>query len=179
MNIGIIIAIAVGFALIKFATGLIFKVLGFLALLFAAILFLYQMEIWPFEKNLATIKILELRYCDGNEEDKIKCDCIVQPLKLDINKRFNREELEALNANRIKTAYILKKSLDAKELEIKACLASKGKEHLFAEFKRELIAQESDLLKKFGNWLEKGKENLSESVNELKEYKEDIDTKYD
>jgi hypothetical protein len=179
MNIGILIAVIIGVALLKFAVGFIFKVLGFVALVVAALLTLYQFEIWPFEKNLATIKILELRYCNGGEEDKIKCSCIVKPLKKDINDRFNREELEELSKNRIKTAYILKKSLDAKEIEIKECLAGKNAEHMFSEFKRELIAQESDILKQFGDWLEKGKENLSESISDIKDNKKEIDNKYD
>ena len=179
MNIGILIAVIVGVALLKFAVGFIFKVLGFVALVVAILLTLYQLEIWPYEKNLATIKILELRYCKGVDKDEIKCNCIVKPLKKDINERFSREELEELSKNRIKTAYILKKSLDAKENEIKSCLASNDAEDLLPEFKRELIAQESDMLKKFGDWLEKGKESFSESINDLKDKKEDIDSKYD
>lgn len=179
MNIGIMIALIVGVVLLKFAVSFIFKLLGMLALIIAALLTLYQMEIWPFEKNLATIKILELRYCNGAAADEIKCNCIVKPLKKDINARFNREELEELSKNRIKTAYILKKSLDAKENDIKTCLTDKNSEHLLAEFKRELIAQESDILKQFGGWFEKGKDFVAESISELKDNKEDIDNKYD
>ena len=179
MKVGIIIALIIGVMLLKFAVSFIFKVLGMIAVVAAVLLTLYQMEIWPFEKNLATIKILELRYCNGNVGDEIKCNCIVKPLKKDVNSRFNREELEALSKNRIKSAYILKKSLDACEKEIQSCLKSKEAEHLLPEFKRELIAQESDILKKFGDWLEKGKETFSESISELKENKKDIDNKYD
>lgn len=179
MNMEILIAVVIGVALLKFAVGFIFKVLGFFALMVAAFLILYQMEIWPFEKNLATIKILELRYCKGEGNDKIKCNCIVKTLKKDINERFSREEIEELSKNRIKAAYILKKSLDAKEIEIISCLASKKSESLLPEFKRELIAQESDILNKFGDWLEKGKERFSESFNNLNDKKKDIDNKYD
>ena len=96
------------FLLYKFAKQVFFKLLLVLLLIGAGIFSLYYFKIGPFNKNIVHISELEKEYClDANDPT---CECIIKPLKEDIEKRFNAQEIEEMKEDRVQCAYVFQKS---------------------------------------------------------------------
>lgn len=178
MNIGWIIAFAAGILIIRFATGLLLKILGLACLVGGALILMYNYGIWPFREQTISIEWLEKQYCDSENPDRLKCNCIVKKIKRDIDNRFTNEELDAMSENRLKVAYTLKKSYDAQLVEIKSCLGANAEIEL-KEFNDALWHRDQETLKKTGQWLSEKSGSIKESFQELKDEKSSIDRKYE
>lgn len=168
-----IVAIILAFVIIKFLTGLLLKVALFLLLLGTGLYALFHYGIWPFEKKIETLQAMESKFCPS---DPLTCNCIVQKLKQDLNNRFSREELEALDKSNLKFQYAIQKSTQARRNEILTCLGEQN-HHKLAEFRNIVLGAE---------WLkakpeldsEKHIENAKNRIREVLDSKEEIDRKY-
>lgn len=178
MNFTWIIALIIGILVIKFATGVLLKLIGVLCLLGGLLIVLYQHAIWPFHENAISIEWLEKKYCEGENKDGLKCDCIVKSIRADLNNRFTSDELTELGENRIKQAYVIKKSYDARLPDIKICLGENAEKEL-KSFNEALWLQDKETLKKTGDWFSEKSGNIKESYEDLKDEKSDIDRKYE
>lgn len=178
MNIGWIATIIVGVLIVKFATGILLKLLGVACLIAGALVFMYQQAIWPFKEQTVSIEWLEQKYCTSETKDVPKCNCIVRKIKGDLNSRFSEEELKTINDNRVKAAYVLRKSYQSKLAEIKSCLGTNAEVQL-REFNDALLYQGNNSLKKTGDWFSEKSDYLKQSITDLKDEKQAIDRKYE
>lgn len=142
-----------------------------------AIFGLYYFKIGPFVKNVTHISVLKERYC--NDKSPEICECIVQPLAKDIEKRFTKAEIDSLKNDRINAAYIFQKSLGEIKDEAKICLKSKGKEELWSQFIKETLHIDNALTDMVENLFDDGKQALEEKVENVKDNKEGIDGRYE
>jgi hypothetical protein len=179
MGLALVIGIIIGILILRFAIGFLFKFFGILLVVGCLGIYCYQKAYWPFDKNLASITLLEEKYCEGESAKPHKCECIVKVLEKDINKRFTKEEIKALDANRIKSAYLIKRSLDYCEPQIKKCLSKKKSEGELEEFKMEMLKLDQSGIGALSEWLKKKKQTVSETINGVKIEKEDVDKKYE
>lgn len=178
MNFTWIIVLIIGILVIKFATGVLLKLIGVICLLGGLLIVLYQNAIWPFHENSISIEWLEKKYCDGENRDEPKCNCIVKLIRADLNNRFTADELKELSENRIKQAYVIKKSYKVRLNEIKTCLGDNADTEL-KSFNETLWLQDKETLKKTGDWFSEKSDNIKESYEDLKDEKSDIDRKYE
>ena len=179
MNLIIIVGVIAGIVLLKYAVGFLFKLFGFLLIVALVGLFCYQRGFWPFNKNLTSVSVLEERYCNGKTEDRNKCNCIVQVLKKDIHKRFSDSELKELDRDRMKSAYLVKKSLEYCEPRIKNCLETKGAESDLTEFKLEMLQMDNMGIQEAGTWFQTRKNELKKLLDDAVSDKEDVDKRYE
>lgn len=178
MNIGWIATIIVGVLIVKFATGFLLKLLGVACLIAGAMILMYQHAIWPFKEQTISIEWLERKYCSGETKDILKCNCIVQKIKGDLNSRFTADELNVIHDNRVKAAYVLRKSYQAKLEEIKICLGTNAEIQL-KEFNNALWHQDKKSLKKTGDWFSEKSDHLKQTISDLSGEKKSLDNKYE
>ena len=140
---------------------------------------LYWFGIWPFNKNVVSMSYLENKYCDNqNAQKRVVCDCIVLRLKSDLASRFTIAELDSMQEDKLKTAYIFEKSLQKIEPEAKACLQEAGHPGAWDDFRADLASQDNEYLKKAGSAIKSGADYLKEKWNARTEEKKDIDKRY-
>jgi len=177
---GFLYILAAGFVfylLFRFARKVFYKVLMFALIIALAIFGLYYFKIGPFEKNVTHIAVLKDKYCRGQNPEI--CECIVQPLAKDIEKRFSNAEIDSLKQDRINSAYIFQKSLGKIKDDAKVCLKSKGKEELWSQFIKETLHIDNALTDKLESLLDGGKQALEKKVETVKDKKEGIDGRYE
>jgi hypothetical protein len=179
MNIALIIGVIAGIIMLKYAMGFLFKIIGILLIIGVIGVFCYQKGFWPFDKNLASVSTLEEKYCNGDKDKANKCDCIVKIIKSDINKRFTKDELKTLDSNRIKSAYLIKRSLDFCEPQIIKCLESKGAANDLASFKLELMKMDNFGIEELGDWFNDKRSKLEDAFDGVGNEKDDIDGRFD
>lgn len=170
-----VIAVILGVLLLKFATKILFKLLGFALCVLAAVVFMYVFSWGPFKKNITQIQTLEEKYCEEERDDDI-CECIVAPLKLDMIQRFSNEELEAISQDKIKSFRILTKSMDATKGSSLGCLSERGAEDKYNDFLldfAQLDKEDIDFIrskgKEIGDWIKDKADSLGESFEEIDE----------
>jgi len=79
----------------------------------------------------APLTALEDNLCLGQKADRIKCECIVQPVAQDLTARLTRKELSAVSASPEERVTELRKSMRNRRREIRQCLVNnKGGEFL-------------------------------------------------
>ncbi|MCB9262902.1 MAG: hypothetical protein H6607_11060 [Flavobacteriales bacterium] len=176
-TVGSLVAIALAFIIIKFATRLAMKVLGVAILLLVGVYAMYHFGVGPFKQNPIAIEVLEEKYC-SNSEEKIKCDCIVTPIKKDLMSRFTRAELEEMEDDRLSMGYAFKKSFDASKPQIMDCLKKQNAEGQLKEFTTDLIPIENEVVDALGKLKNKVQDKIETSVEDFKSKKEGIDGKY-
>ena len=172
-----LVTIAVVALLIKFATRMAIKILGFAAIIAAVLGYLYYNSIGPFKQNIADISLLKTKYCE-EEKDEAICDCIIGIAKKDMNKRFSKQELDSLKVQRIKAVYILKKSLNATKEDALLCLASRGEEYKYKTFLQDFVPIENEYLDFIEEKAKAASQSLKDEYSSFKENKKTIDTKY-
>ena len=112
MNISIttiVVFILIG-VFIQFATKFIFKLIGWVIVLLGGVYVLYHFGIGPFAKNPVNVVDLQTKYC-VEEVDEDICDCVITPIRNDMNNRFSKEELSELEDKRGEALYVFQKSL--------------------------------------------------------------------
>lgn len=179
MNFSItaLLTIAIIALLFKFATRIAAKVLGFAAIVALVFGFMYYKSIGPFKQNVADIAQLKLNYCEEEKDDAI-CDCIIGNAEKDMKQRFSKAELDSLSVQRIKAAYVLKKSLNATKEKAMICLAARGEEAKYKTFLQDFVPIENEYLDLIGDKAKQASQKLKDEYQSFKENKETIDTKY-
>ena len=172
-----IVVAVLALAILKFAAKLIAKIFGFILLVVAVILFLYHQGLGPFKQNHISIQDLEFKYCEV-EQDIDKCDCIIKPIKTDIQSRFSKSEIEELERNRLKGAYILNKSLQAQKEEIAICLRKRDALDALEEFQQDLIPIDNEIIRKITGVFNTLQQKAQENWDNLKEDKDQIAKRY-
>ncbi len=61
-------------------------------------------------------------YCNGTEDNSIKCDCLAKPIYEDLSSRLSAEELQALANNEEERIAQIRQSFKNKGAEIRACM---------------------------------------------------------
>lgn len=163
---------------IQFASRFILKIVGWLLIAGGVVFGLYYFGIGPFEKNPISIKTWEKKYCEQPGEE-IKCNCIVTPVKNDLEKRFTAEELKEMQKNRTEWLYVVKKSFEEVSSEIDECLEKNNAEHELKEFRKDLIPLDNGILEGVEDFIDDLSDEAEEQFEDWKDKKEDIDRKYD
>lgn len=169
--------IALGFILLRFAVKVATKVLGILLLVLGVVVFTYYKGIGPFKKNYLSIEELDMKYC-GPDGDQITCSCIIEPLKEDMRSRFSDTEQTELQANRLKGAYVLGKSLNAQDEQIRKCLQQRSAENKLREFKLHLYTFDNPAAEVVGRLFNAIMKSADTAWDEMKGDKEAVDTRY-
>lgn len=177
ISLGSIVLLIAGFLLLRFASTILIKILGFLFCLVAAVGMMYYFSWGPFKEYELSVEQLELRYCVTLSDSDL-CECVVQPLKRDMEQRFTFEELEKIKNNKAENAYVFKKSLASTKEEAIACLKLKGQEAKYQTFIHDLIPVNNQNLE----WLTEKTKSMSrklEGAIDSFNFKKDwIDNKY-
>lgn len=160
----------------KFAKQVLLKVLLFICFIGLTIFGLYYFAIGPFSGNFLHIDELFNKYCETPNSPT--CQCIVKPLKQDMNERFTKAELSELKKDRLQTAYVFQKSLSEISKKSKACLAEKDQDQLWSQFIKENLHLDNAIVDEIESLFHEGKTSLDEKIEETKEAKENLDRKY-
>ncbi|MBO6517653.1 MAG: hypothetical protein JJ975_13995 [Bacteroidia bacterium] len=179
MNISLTTVLIVVLAglIIRFASQILVKLLGWLLLIAGGVYLCYQLELGPFKQNPISIQTWEDRYCLDAEE-QVKCNCIVNPIKNDLESRFTAEELSEMESNRMELSYAIKQSYSKVKPQIESCLESENAEDEFEDFIRDLLPVDNDILLKLESLKDDISATAEEKFDQLNERKEKIDEKY-
>ena len=177
-----LVAIIIGaFILLKFARKFASKIVGVLLILGLALSFMYYKSLGPFTENVADIQHLEDKYCGKNGDHDI-CDCILKPAQADMKTRFSKSEIAELGDQKIRAAYVLKKSLSASKEAAIICLTNKlgleGAENKYKVFLQDFVPIENKYLDFAEEKARELGEKLKNEVKTFQENKKDIDDKY-
>jgi glycerol uptake facilitator-like aquaporin len=173
-----IAVVAIGALLIlKFAKKIFSKIVGVVVIGGGVLFFMYKYSMGPFKNNVADISALQEKYCSPQGDQDI-CECIITPLRNDIEGRFSAGERDSLRQQKIKAAYVLQKSLRATKEAALACLALKSETDKYSVFIKDLVPVENKYLDVVGNKARDLGEKLKEEVSNFKNNKDDIDGKY-
>ncbi len=157
------IVIVIAFIVIRFLTRILAKLIA-IAIIAAIIifaLFYWNGGILSLGKDKFIIYDLEEKYC-VEKMDTVKCNCIILPLKEDIEAQYSQEELARLRGNRKESLEILMNSIRDNKEEIKHCLEENNSGKAWQEFIDEL--KDSWINRKFRELLDNGEEELKESA---------------
>lgn len=135
----IAVAIIVSVIIIRFVTKVLAKLIAIAIVCFALYYVLFQWNdgIVNLGKNQFIVYDLEEKYCN-DEEDLVKCNCIILPLKADIESKYSVEELRIINKNRVEALKIFYQSIEENSQSIKACLDENNSGSAWKEFKEDL-----------------------------------------
>ena len=176
-SLATIVLTVIAFLVIKFATKLLYKLLGILVLAGVVIYLMFHFGLGPFKENPVSISTLESKYCQSKPE-RNKCDCIVNILKKDLKSRWTESELEEMEGQRSTMAYLLKKSFEVRNDEITACLAKRGAEEELREFNQNFVPIENDLLEEMTKLKDDISDRARNILDSLTSKKETIDERY-
>lgn len=146
--IGIIIVVAI--ILIRFIAQIFFRFIGVLLLLGVAAYFLFFWNggLLDVGNKDFILYELEAKYC--KEANSVKCDCIIQPIKKDIESRYSSSQIAEIQKDKLKSFKILYESVNRKKTEIQRCLGDKKSSNVWGDFMKEIIGFDKDgELKKF------------------------------
>ncbi len=146
MNFIIIAAVIVlAFIVLKFIARVIFKLISFIIVVILAVylLFYWNGGFLDLGNHDFMLYELEKRYCN-NQVDEVKCDCIIQPLLIDINEQYDDAEIEEAKKNKILSLKMIAKSMARKRTEIKDCLSKNGADSVWSSFINEIKEYEME-----------------------------------
>ena len=175
MSFTVILAIVVVLILLKYARKFASKIFIFLMVSALVVGAMYYKSWGPFETNVADIATLEDKYCNLDPDI---CDCIVQPAKADMATRFSKVELDSLGEMRIKSAYILKKSLASTKEQAIVCLGLKGATDKYAVFLKDFVPVENQYIDIATDKIKVLSGKLRSEVETFRENKDEIDGRY-
>ena len=178
ITLGSIIVIVLAGIIIRSATKFIMKVLGWLLLILAIIYLAYHFGIGPFAQNPISIDTWEAKYCNDPMEE-VKCNCIVYPIKNDLESRFTKDELDEIAQDRAELAYVIKKSFSEVKPQIIECLAKEDAEDELSNFMKDMIPVDNDILDELNDIKEEIGETIENGMDQLQERKDRLDRKYD
>ena len=176
-SLTVIIIIAVAVLLLKIAKSACSNLIGVILLSSLVLGFMYYKGLGPFKENVADLKTLNAKYCGPNGDEDI-CDCILKYASEDMHKRFISKELDSLENQKIRSAYVLQKSLSATKEQALICLASKDATDKYKVFLQDFVPIDNKYFEMIGETARDLGEKLKDEVNSLQENKNDIDEKY-
>ena len=155
--------IILAFILIRFLTKFLVKLLvfGIVAALIVYVLFYWNGGILNLGKKDFIIYELEQKYC-YEKMDTVKCDCIILPLKEDIESKYSPEELKLATQNRQEALDILMTSIRGNQESIRACLKEHNSGNAWKEFLDDL--KDSWVSRKLRELVEKEEAEVEEMV---------------
>ncbi|MFT5512511.1 MAG: hypothetical protein ACI8SE_000909 [Bacteroidia bacterium] len=178
ITIGSLITLVVAGLLIRFATKFLLKLVGWVLIIGLGIYALYHFGVGPFEQNPISIQTWESKYCD-NQEDMVTCDCIVNPIKNDLESRFTVDELLEIEKDRAQLLYVVQRSFTAVKPQIQRCLGNANAENALENFKNDLIPVDNDVLEEIKRLADSIKEGAQNQLDEFTSKKESLDSKYE
>ncbi|MBF25495.1 MAG: hypothetical protein CMP49_03130 [Flavobacteriales bacterium] len=122
-----IIGVIMSFFVIKYVTKILFK------LIFSFIIIGVVIIITQTISDTNMIDYLNDRYCNQQNTDLSKCECVVNLIMLDINTRFSVDEIETLKNKKLLSNTELIKSYITKKNDIDECLENYEKEYSFTD----------------------------------------------
>lgn len=123
----LILLVFIVFIVVRWAFGLIKSLLISVLVLGVSLVVLYFVGMGPFEEKSITMQKLQSAYCEGVDEESLwKCSCILQPVNEELQRRFSANELKAMEQDRIKYIYVLRKAFVNQKDAIEHCLQNKG-----------------------------------------------------
>ncbi len=157
INITNVIIVSLAFItvilILKFIVKKLFKIIGFFIVVAALFAYLYTTGVISYNKDnkimkkvKETVKMdislsdLKTKYCSGNlsKDDKIKCECIIEPLYKDLTSRFSNKELDDLKDNKLKLLRVFTETINRNKDEIKKRLKEKDASYLWDDFMSEI-----------------------------------------
>ena len=131
----IAMAIIVSVVIIRFVTKVLAKLIAIAIVGFALFYVLFQWNggLLNLGKDKFIIYDLEQKYC-VDKMDSVKCNCIVLPLKADIESKYKAEELEKINEDRVAALKVFYQSIEENRESIKACLDENNSGGAWKEF---------------------------------------------
>lgn len=176
-SVTVIAVVIIALLVLKFAKQIFSKVIGVLVIGGLIVGYMYKNSMGPFKQNVADMSTLQAKYC-GPDGDQDICDCILTPVKNDIESRFSPVERDSLEVQKIKAAYVLQKSLRATKEKAIGCLALKGATDKYKVFLQYFVPIENKYLDMVGDKARDLGDKLKEEVTNFKENKDNIDSKY-
>jgi hypothetical protein len=170
-------AIMLAFFVLRFAKKMVVKLFGFLLISATVIGWMYYSSWGPFEHNIAELAHLQDKYCES-AGDKDICECIVQPIESDMRQRFTPDELQLLSTDRIKAAYVLKKSMDKTKEKALSCLETRNAPQKYKQFMHDFVPVENKYLIFAEDKVDELTGAVKDEVTSFQESKKSIDDKY-
>jgi hypothetical protein len=170
-------AIILVFFVLRFAKKIVVKLIGFLLISATVVGLMYYKSWGPFEHNIAELSHLQDKYCISNADEDI-CECIVQPIESDMNQRFTTDELQLLTTQRIKAAYVLKKSMNHTKEQALLCLEKRNAIEKYKQFIHDFIPIENKYLSMAEDKVDELTGAVKDEVTTFNEGKTSIDDKY-
>lgn len=135
----LIVVIIVGIILIKVIAKVLFKIIIFLAIVGAIcyLLFFYNGGFVNTGKKEFILYELQSKYCT-DKYDSVKCECIINPLIVDLKEKYTSEQIEGLSKDPVKTGKVLIQILNDNKVEIKACLKVKHADSAWEDFVKDI-----------------------------------------
>lgn len=177
LTLTMVAVVVIAIIALKFASKLASKFFAIVVIAGLVLGFMYYKSIGPFKQNVADMSNLREKYCESEPDEDI-CSCIIEKAEEDMRKRFSKAELESITTQRVRGAYILKKSLAATKEEAMICLAEKGETEKYKTFIQDFIPIENEYLNVVGDKAKELSEKLKEEYQSFRESKKDIDNKY-
>jgi hypothetical protein len=169
-----LIALGVAYLLIKFTKGLLFKILGVGIMAIAVILLAYLLGLGPFKKNVLSRSHIDDTFCTSEQpEDKAVCECIVQPYRLLLNRHFSEDELDEMERSHYECTYVFVKIYDQIITDAQQCTGQQDSAQILMQ---RFVTTLVPLLSTVEGW-EKTKNNLKDSGNRMKKWKEKLEQK--
>ncbi len=136
--IALIVIVAL-YLIIKLVTKIIIKVISLILVIGIAgfLLFYWNGGLLDLGNKDFMLYELEQKYCVEQNAPE-KCDCIIKPLKADIESKYSDKEIEELAKSKVKSIRIITKSLSANKENIKNCLQERDKGEEWNHFLMEL-----------------------------------------
>ncbi len=163
--------------LIRFATKFLMKLFGWILLIGLGVYAMYHFGLGPFKQNPISIATWEEKYC-GEPNDKVTCDCIVMPIKKDLQSRFSSSELSEIEEDRAQLLYVVQRSFSVAKPEIQRCLGEANAEEALENFRNDMIPIDNSILEEIEQLAEGIKEDAQHQLDGLKSKKEALDNKY-
>ncbi len=173
----IVVVVIAAFLIFRFAKQLFSKIFGVLIIAGAILFFMFKYSMGPFKNDVVNMSDLQEKYCNPDGDQDI-CDCILRPLKDDMEARFSATEIDSFRHQKIKAAYVLQKSLRATKETALACLTVKGQANKYTVFLQDFVPIENKYLNSVGDKARDLGDRLKAEISNFKNYKEDIDKKY-
>jgi hypothetical protein len=146
----LIVAIVIIIILFRIITKVFLRIIIFLAFagVISYLLFFYNGGFLHPDKRGFILNELQSKYCI-EKLDSVKCECIINPLMIDLKRKYTAEQIAELSEDPLKTGQVLLQVLNDNKLEIKACLKEKNADYAWEGFINDLKSLKlSDKLKK-------------------------------
>jgi hypothetical protein len=171
-----LIILSVAYLLMRFTKGLLFKIIGVVVMAIAVILLAYLLGLGPFKKNVLSRSYIDDTFCASEQtEDKAVCECIVQPYRLILNRYFSEEELDEMEKSHYECTYVFVKLYDQIIADAQQCSGNQDSAQILMQ---RFVTTLVPLLSSVEGW-EKTKNDLKDSGNRMKKWKEKLEQKED